>query len=313
MTECRDIVVKQSNRLDKAIVLSMPELSRSQVQRIIDSGGVKIEGEINTKASSQITAGTKISVTEPRSPESNLIAKNIHLDIIFEDEETLVLNKPAGILVHPNKESEGTTLINAVRAQYPEISSLGNSDQGGIVHRLDRDTSGVIAFAKSAASHYLLQEQWRKRTTFKSYLAVVSGKLDHPKAKIETQLGTDPQDPRRQAVIEHGRSAKSEYKIIEEYGNEAALIEVQIYTGRTHQIRVHMSAIGNPIIGDTLYGTNSIYISRQALHAYRLGFSLPSNGEWREFLAQIPVDLIKLIENYRRIHETKPMLKLKEV
>ena len=309
MTEYRSIIVKQSNRLDKVIVLNMPELSRSQVQRIIDNGGVEIEGKINTKASSQISAGTKINVTEPKSPESNLIAKNIHLDIIYEDEETLVLNKSAGILVHPNKESEGTTLINAVRAQYPEIRSLGNSDQGGIVHRLDRDTSGVIAFAKSAASHYLLQEQWRKRTTFKNYLAVVTGKLEHLHAKIETQLGPDPQDPRRQAVIEHGRTASSEYKILEEYGNEAALIEVQIYTGRTHQIRVHMSAIGNPIIGDTLYGTDSIYISRQALHAYRLGFSLPSSGEWREFTAQIPTDLIKLIETYRKIHVTKPMLK----
>ena len=309
MTECRDIIIQQSNRLDKAIVLSMPELSRSQVQRIIDNGGVRIEGKINTKASSQIPAGTKISVTELRSPTSNLISKNILLDIIYEDEEILVLNKPAGILVHPNKESEGATLINIVRAQYPEISSLGNSDQGGIVHRLDRDTSGVIAFAKSAASHYLLQEQWRKRTTFKSYLAVIAGKLEHRQAKIETDLGPDPHDPRRQAVIENGRLAKSEYNILEEYGDQATLVEVQIYTGRTHQIRVHMAAIGNPIIGDTLYGTDSIDISRQALHAYRLGFSLPSNGEWREFLAQIPVDLIKHIENYRKIHATKPILK----
>ena len=137
----------------------------------------------------------------------------------------------------------------------------------------------------------------------------MTGKLEHSHAKIETQLGPDPQDPRRQAVIEHGRSASSEYKILEEYGNEAALIEIQIYTGRTHQIRVHMSAIGNPVIGDTLYGTNSIYISRQALHAYRLGFSLPSSGEWKEFMAQIPVDLIEIIETYRKIHRTKPTLK----
>jgi 23S rRNA pseudouridine1911/1915/1917 synthase len=179
------------------------------------------------------------------------------------------------------------------------------SDRAGVVHRLDRETSGVLAYAKTAVAQQTLKDQWRARETLKLYLALVEGRVQPPAGIIDAPLGHDPNDPRKRAVIEDGDRAYTEYQVREEYGEEAALLEVQIQTGRTHQIRVHLEAIGHPVLGDTLYGHPSELIGRQALHAWRLGLRLPSTGEWREFEAPLPDDMGAAIDVLRERHDVE--------
>ncbi len=302
MTDRREFVATEDNRLDRAVVAAMPELSRSQVRRFIEEGLVEVAGSVATRPAHSVRAGAAITVIEPVVPDLDWQSQDVPLEVIFEDEETLVLNKPAGIIVHPTPGSNDVTLINAVRAQYPEVRDIDETGRGGIVHRLDRDTTGVIALARSQAAQFALKEQWKARETLKRYIAIVEGLVDPADGAIETQLGPDPQDPRRQAVVEQGRTARSEFHVVEQFGDEAALVDVRIYTGRTHQIRVHMAAIGHPVLGDWLYGQPSELIGRQALHARLLGLSLPSSGEWREFEAPMPADMQAALNSLRERH-----------
>ena len=310
MTDRREFVVAEDNRLDRAVVAAMPELSRSQVRRFIEEGLVEVAGAVATRPAHSVRVGATVTVVEPVVPNLDWQAQDVPLDVIFEDEETLVLNKPAGIIVHPTPGSNDVTLINAVRARYPEVRDIDDTGRGGIVHRLDRDTTGVIALARSQAAQFALKEQWKARETLKRYIAIVEGFVDPVEGMIETQVGPDPQDPRRQAVVETGRTARSEFHVLEQFGEEAALVDVRIYTGRTHQIRVHMAAIGNPVLGDWLYGKPSDLIDRQALHARLLGFSLPSSGAWREFEAPIPPDFQTALDTLRLRHSNESTITL---
>lgn len=306
MSAQRRRVVQTSARLDRAVVEVMPELSRSQVRRLIEDGSVQVGGEVMTKPAQTVHEGAEVLVAEPIVPNLDWQAHDVPLDIIFEDEETLILNKQAGIIVHPRPGMNAVTLINAVRARYPEVREIDDSGRGGIVHRLDRDTSGVIALAKSEAAQHALKQQWRDRETLKRYIAVVEGFVDPSHGLIEAQLGADPNDPRRRAVVDKGQSATSEFEVLEQFGDEAALVSVRIYTGRTHQIRVHMAAIGHPVVGDQMYGRASDLIDRQALHARLLGLTLPSSGEWREFQADLHGDMEQIIDTLRRRHRVEP-------
>jgi len=299
MSEERRFVVREGGRLDRAVVQAMPELSRSQVRRLVEDGSVTVGGQVSTRPAQTVQAGTELLVIEPTVPNLDWQALDVPLDIIFEDEETLILNKPAGIIVHPRPGMNAVTLINAVRARYPEVREIDDSGRGGIVHRLDRDTSGVIALAKSEGAQYALKQQWRERETLKRYLAVVEGFVDPSHGLIEAPLGADPNDPRRRAVVDDGQSARSEFEVLEQF-EEAALVSVRIFTGRTHQIRVHMAAIGHPVLGDHMYGKPSELIERQALHARLLGLTLPSTSEWREFEAAVPPDFAELVETLQR-------------
>jgi len=305
MTDRREFVVAENNRLDRAVVAAMPELSRSQVRRFIEEGLVEVAGTVATRPAHSVRVGATVTVVEPVVPNLDWQAQDVPLDVLFEDEETLVLNKPAGIIVHPTPGSNDVTLINAVRARYPEVRDIDDTGRGGIVHRLDRDTTGVIAIARSQAAQFALKEQWKERETLKRYITIVVGYVDPSEGMIETQVGPDPQDPRRQAVVEQGRTARTEFHVLEQLGEEAALVDVRIYTGRTHQIRVHMAAIGNPVLGDWLYGKPSDLIVRQALHARLLGFSLPSSGAWREFEAPLPLDFQAVLDILRLRHSTE--------
>ena len=306
MSPVIDIVSDAEDRLDRVVTAAMPALSRSQVRRMIEDGKVTVEGVIAERASTSVTRGTNIVVEQPLLRDLDLAADNVPLSILYEDEETLVLDKQPGVIVHPREGVREVTLINAVRARYPQVREINDTDRGGVVHRLDRDTSGVIVFAKSEASQYALKEQWRQRETTKQYLAIVEGRPAPAEGIIDAPLGPDPADPRRRAVVERGQSARSEYRVLEQYGDEAALVLVRLYTGRTHQIRVHMQAIGHPVLGDWLYGHASPYIDRQALHAWRLGVTLASNGAWREFVAPLPEDLRAAIRSLRARHGVAP-------
>jgi len=306
-----DFTTHAEGRLDRAVVEQIPALSRAQARRLIEAGSVSVEGAPVLKPGVSIAEGTRIRVEEPTLGPDELAAAEIPLEVLYEDEETLVLNKQAGLVVHPREGVREATLINAVRAHYPEVADIDDTERGGIVHRLDRDTSGVIALAKTEESQSVLKDQWRNRETEKYYLAIVEGHPDPAEGIIEAPLGPDPADPRRRAVVEDGQYARSQYQVLEQYGDEAALCEVRIFTGRTHQIRVHMLAVGHPILGDFQYGRDSARIGRQALHAWRLGFMLVSTGQFRVFRAPVPDDLCAAIRSLRADHGVAPAIDLR--
>lgn len=304
--EVRRFEVRAEDRLDRAVSLAVPSLSRTQARKWVEDGRVLVDGAPVRKASTLVTAGQIVEVETPSSPATDPRAREVPLSVIYEDEHTLILDKQAGLVVHPADGLDEITLIEAVAAQYPEVREIDDSDRGGVVHRLDRDTSGVIVLAKSAEAQYILKEQFRLRETSKAYLALVEGRHDPVEGIIDAPLGADPAALYRRAVVEGGQSARSQYRVLEQYGDEAALLEVRIFTGRTHQIRVHMAAVGHPVVGDAVYGQASEHIRRQALHAWRLGVTLASNGAWREFVAPLPEDMRGAVRALRGRHPVRP-------
>jgi 23S rRNA pseudouridine1911/1915/1917 synthase len=303
----RRFLAPRSDRLDRLVATEVPELSRAQARRLVEEGAVTVAGEPERRPSHAVQPDAPIEVAlpvlhDPLSREADRLAAEVPLPLLYEDEETLVIDKPAGLVVHPRDGVMGVTLVNVVRARYPEVRQIGDGNRPGVVHRLDRDTSGAMAYAKSLAAQEALKAQWKARETLKLYLALVEGELDPRAGIIDAPLGPDPTNPSRQAVVERGSSALSEYRVLEQYGTEAALLSVRIQTGRTHQIRVHLAAVGHPVVGDWLYGDHSELIDRQALHAARLGFVLPSTGEWREFEAPLPEDMERALAELRLRH-----------
>jgi 23S rRNA pseudouridine1911/1915/1917 synthase len=294
-------VAARDERLDRLVTAELELHSRSQVQRLIERGCVSVDGELCLRPGAAITSGARISVELPPSTDLDEDGASVPLVVLFEDEETLVINKQPDLLVHPVAGRPSVSLLHAVRARYPEVRAI-EQKRSGVVHRLDRDTSGVIAFAKSEAAREAMRDQWRSRDTLKLYLALVAGRVQPSEGIIDAPIGVDPDDPRRRAVVERGVRARSEYRVLEQYGDEAALVRVCILTGRTHQIRVHFQAVGHPVVGDAVYGRPSELIARQALHASRLGFRLASTGAWREFEARLPDDMIDAIAALRARH-----------
>lgn len=294
-------VAPAEGRLDRLVADELPTLSRTRARRLIEEGGVRLAGVRATHASQLAVPGEAIEVTLPE-PAAELDTSESHLVVLYEDEHTLVIDKDPGLVVHPAPGLAEVTLVDIVRARYPEVREIDDGDRPGIVHRLDRETSGVMVVAKSAEAQFMLKEQWRDREPMKVYLALVEGAVSPSAGIIEAPLGPDPMRPGRRAVIEGGQSARSEYRVLEQYGAEAALLEVHIYTGRTHQIRVHMAAVGYPVLADAQYGRTSEHIDRQALHAWRLGFTLASTGERRTFEAPLREDMARAIEVLRARH-----------
>ena len=291
------------DRLDQLVAGHLVYLSRAQVQRLIGDGHADVDGRPQTRPGRRVRAGAEIAIRLPTTPDLDALAGETELEVLYEDEELLVVNKQAGLLVHPVQGRPAVTLVHVVRAHRPEVASIGGA-RSGLVHR--RDTSGALAFAKTEAARDSLRAQWKARETLKVYHAIAEGFVEPAAGRIDAPLGPDPADPTRRVVAERGEPAFSEYRVLEQYGDEAALVEVRILTGRTHQIRVHLEAIGHPIIGDALYGPDSPRIARQALHAHRLGLCLPSTGEWREFIAPRPEDVGEAVEALRDDHEVPP-------
>ena len=234
----------------------------------------------------------------PPVPPSTLTPEKIALDIIYEDDDLMVLDKPAGLTVHPAPGHAAGTLVNAILAHYPRLADISDSLRPGIVHRLDKDTSGVIVVAKNKMAHLNLAEQFQSKTVSKVYQALVKGRIIPESGIIEAPLGRDPANRKRIAVVQSGREASTEYRVME-YLPGYTLLEMRPKTGRTHQIRVHLAAIGYPVVGDATYGLKSPHIPRQFLHAHRLGFRLPSTGEYREFTSPLPPDLEYVLHNFK--------------
>jgi len=290
----------QGTRLDKYITHTLPEFSRSYVKGLIEQGYILVNGQ-KTKASQSLAKTDKITIELPPPPTYPL-AEPISLTIIYEDKDILVIDKPAGLTVHPAPGHPSHTLVNAILAHCPNLVMSNDLVRPGIVHRLDKDTSGLIVIAKNDSVRKYLADQFRSRAVTKGYLALVRGRLSPEQGMIEAPIGRDPHNRQRMAVIAMGKEASTQYQVRKYLGNYT-LIKAIPLTGRTHQIRVHFAAIGFPVVGDPVYGGKyrdealASHLKRQFIHAYILGFCLPSSKEYREFTCPLPMDLKEVLES----------------
>lgn len=289
-------------RLDKFLVARLPEFSRARLQGLIADGFVAVDGLPAKKSGQTLEGGETVTVRIPPPQPSDLAAENIPLDVIFENDDLLVINKPSGMVVHPAAGHERGTLVNAVLGYEPEIEGVGGEERPGLVHRLDKDTSGLIVVAKNDRAHHWLQDQFRLRQVEKVYLALVDGAPPTPTGRIEAAIGRDPRDRKKMAVVPpaKGRAAISEYLTLEHF-HAHTLLEVRILTGRTHQIRLHLTYLKMPVTGDTIYGHRhpSLDITRHFLHAHRLVITLPGEKSPRRFEAPLPPELESVLERLR--------------
>ncbi|MFQ5812390.1 MAG: RluA family pseudouridine synthase [Anaerolineae bacterium] len=301
-------VAEAGQRIDKYIADEIPDLSRSRVQRLIKEGRVTVGGEA-TKSSHQVEAGDEIVVRIPPPEPLEVRPEPIPLDIVHEDEDIIVVNKPAGMVVHPAYGHRTGTLVNAVLAHCPDLAGVGDARRPGIVHRLDKDTSGLIIVAKNDPSRRHLQRQFKRREVKKIYVALLEGRLEPVRGVIEAPIGRDKKRRKRMAVVKGGREARTEYWVVEYFDRAGTrsrshtLVEAQPKTGRTHQVRVHFASIGHPLVGDPVYGFRKQRLSslrRQFLHARTLGFRLPGSDEYIEITAELPDDLKVVLEELRR-------------
>jgi 23S rRNA pseudouridine1911/1915/1917 synthase len=293
---------KTPERLDKFLVEQLQEFSRSRIQTLIAEGFVDVNGRAAKKAGQTLESGFNVTVRIPPPTPTQLVAEEIPLDIVFENDDLIVVNKPAGMVVHPAAGHASGTLVNAVLGHEPDIEGIGGEERPGVVHRLDKETSGLILLAKNERAHRWLQDQFRLRTVEKTYLALVDGKPPTPSGRVETYIGRDPSHRKRMAIVSEsrGREAISEYKTLESF-RDHTLLEFHPLTGRTHQIRLHCAFLGCPIVGDEVYGKKkpSVDIDRHFLHAYRLKIVLPSEKEPRIFEASLPEELKQVLAPLR--------------
>jgi 23S rRNA pseudouridine1911/1915/1917 synthase len=291
-----------SQRLDKYLVSCLPDYSRSRLQGLIKDGFVKVNSQVATKGGQVIEKGDQVEIRLPSPVPTDLVPENIPLQVVFENDHLMVINKPAGMVVHPAAGHATGTLVQAALAHAPELEGVGGEQRPGVVHRLDKDTSGLILMAKDDRTHRWLQDQFRLRHVKKVYLALVDGHPPTPTGRVEAPIGRDPSHRKQMAVVtpEKGREAISEYFTVESFPDHT-LIEVHPLTGRTHQIRLHMAFLGCPIVADPIYGHRhiSLPVARQFLHAARLTITLPGETTPRQFEAPLPPDLSEPLEELR--------------
>lgn len=286
-------------RLDKLLAKQLSGYSRTFLQRLINDGEVSVDGETVWRKAEPILPGSEIEVHIPPAEESSLEPEHIPLKILFENDDVLVLNKPAGMVVHPSAGHSSGTLVNAVLGYLPDIQGVGGVKRPGVVHRLDQDTSGVLIMAKNDRAHRFLQQQFKERSASKTYLALVDGRPPTPQGRVEVAIGRHPRQRQKLAAVpvKDGKEAVSEYYTLASFP-EHTLLEVKILTGRTHQIRIHLSYLDCPVVGDTTYGRSSpsLPLDRQFLHAARLGIRLPGERIQRKFEAPLPPELKSILE-----------------
>jgi 23S rRNA pseudouridine1911/1915/1917 synthase len=309
-------------RLDRFVATHCPQLSRTRVQELIEAGAVLIDGRAAKKGSVHLRGGERITVEITERPAIVAAAEAIPLDVLYEDEDVIAINKAAGMTVHAGAGATSGTLVNALLGRGQALSQGGDPLRPGIVHRLDKETSGVILVAKNDAAHAKLGEAFRQRKVKKTYLALVQGTLKEKSGRIELAIGRDPIHRTRMATERktwHGaaltnpREARTDWRVLTKIG-DTTLVEVQLHTGRTHQIRVHFSALKHPVVGDTLYGAARQLsvgseragaakekvalppLQRNFLHAAKLGFAQPRTGDWIEIRAALPSELREYLE-----------------
>jgi 23S rRNA pseudouridine1911/1915/1917 synthase len=298
-------------RLDRALAAIYPEHSRSFVARLIDDGRVAVDGRIVTKPSLRVSAGQHVDVDVPPPTAATAVSQDLPLTILFEDDDLVVIDKPAGLVVHPAAGHSDGTLVNALLFHVRDLSGVGGELRPGIVHRLDKDTSGVMVIAKNDEAHRALTAAWNSDRVRKEYLALVYGTPAPARGTIDAPIGRDPRDRKRMAVVAGGRAAITEFEVIEPL-RYVSLVRCRLRSGRTHQIRVHMKHIGHPIVGDPLYSgpqwrgipdkkvqKTITSLQRQALHAARITIPNPRSGAPMTFEAALPADLAALLSGLR--------------
>jgi 23S rRNA pseudouridine1911/1915/1917 synthase len=288
----REIVVEKADvgwRLDHFLMEKVPELSRSRLQSLIKGGHLTVNGA-QAKQNDKLRGDERIVLTEPEVTPSTTEAEDIALDVLYEDSDLIVINKPAGLVVHPAVGHLSGTLVNALLHHCDELSGIGGVERPGIVHRLDKETSGCIVTAKNDLAHQSLAEQFAERDVSKIYLALASGRFKKKDGVVENHLGRHPAHRQKMAVVDplKGRNAKTTWRVLGELAC-GTIVECTLHTGRTHQVRVHLKHLGHPILGDEVYGKRGTF-ERQMLHAWKLGFAHPRDGRRLDFTAPIPAD-----------------------
>jgi len=294
----RLVVDRTGLRLDRYLSQSLPSMTRSYLQKLMEEGCVTVNGRV-AKQSQKSRAGDVIVVLVPPPPPPPVLApEDMPLAIVYEDRDILVVDKPPGIAVHPAPGHPRHTLMNAILAHCPEITAIDRSVRPGIVHRLDKDTSGLMVVARNKPAHLNLATQMKNRQISKRYLVLVRGSPSTETGSIDAPVGRHPKHRKRMAVTARGREAHTSYRVLEGFDGYT-LVEAVLTTGRTHQIRVHLSSIGCPVAGDTVYGARLPGLDRQFLHAHLLGFRLPGTGEYMEFRSGLPPDLKTVLDDLR--------------
>lgn len=290
-------------RIDVYIAEYKEELSRSRVQKLIENGLVTVNGKA-VKSNYKLRKGDILEVEIPDPEPLEIEAEDIPLDIIYEDKDVAIVNKPQGMVVHPAPGHYSGTLVNALMYHCKDdLSGINGQMRPGIVHRIDKDTSGVLMIAKSDAAHNSLAQQLAVHSITRKYYAVVCGNIKEDSGTVDKPIGRSPKDRKKMAVVQGGRRAVTHYRVLERFGGKYTLIEAQLETGRTHQIRVHMASLGHPLLGDTVYGSEKqpFKLQGQVLHAKVLGFNHPSDGRYVEFESPLPEYFEKLLIKLRNI------------
>ncbi|UNM88704.1 RluA family pseudouridine synthase [Vagococcus sp. CY52-2] len=299
MTQLHYVVEDKKGRIDKVLAEVFSDYSRSQIQSWLKEEAVNVNGEI-VKANYKVKQNDRVDITVPEAKELTLEPQDILLEIVYEDDDVIVVNKPQGMVVHPSMGHPDGTLVNALLFHAGSLSSINDVIRPGIVHRIDKDTSGLLMVAKNDAAHIALQDELKERKTLRKYVALVHGVIPHEKGKIEAPIGRSKDNRQKQAIVADGKEAVTHFTVLERF-LDYTLIECVLETGRTHQIRVHMDYIGYPIVGDPLYGPKkTIKGNGQFLHAKTLAFTHPTTGELMTFDSELPeifTKTLKEIEN----------------
>lgn len=294
--------VNSGERLDVFLTEQNQDFSRSHVQKLIADGKVMVNGQ-QRKANFKLTAGDEITLEIPEAVEAEILPEDIPLDILYEDKDIIVINKARGMVVHPAAGVFSGTLVNALMHHCTDLSGINGELRPGIVHRLDKDTSGVMVAVKSDKAHLSLAQQIKDKTAHRIYQAIVYGNIKEEAGIIKGDIGRHPVDRKKMAIVQDGKSAVTHFKVLERFG-EYTLVECALETGRTHQIRVHMTHIGHPLVGDPKYGTNgkrkdNFSIQGQALHSMSLELDHPVTGERMTFNTELPEDMQKILRYLR--------------
>lgn len=287
-------------RLD-AYLREQTPFSRSRIAALMEEGALLVNGEVERKAARKTEAGMRLELNVPETKPVDIVPQDIPLDILYQDADVVLVNKPSGMVVHPAAGNESGTLVNALLYHVHDLSGIGGEMRPGIVHRLDKDTSGLILIAKNDAAHAALSEQFKQRTMEKHYRAVAHGSFSKEEGLIDAPIGRHPVDRKKMAVVQNGKPSRTEWHVLERLSG-ATYLDVHLLTGRTHQIRVHMLSIGHPLLGDKIYAPNlktSVRVPRLMLHAYSLAFTHPTTGERMTFRAPLPATFEETLQKLR--------------